>query len=112
MELGKRLLLIISERIGDVIFCTPAVALLKQQLPDARLDILAPSAAAASVFEYNPAIQTIYTAPDKKTLKKLAGEYDSVIDFHNNKISKKYSALLNLPTHHSPRIKKHQHQSA
>lgn len=112
LALGKRLLLITSERIGDVIFCTPAIALLKQQLPDATLTILAPSPAAASVFAHNPAIQYIYTAPDKKTLKRLAQEHDSVIDLHNNKITRYYSDALRLPVQRSPRTKPNQHQSA
>lgn len=112
MKLGNRLLVIVSERIGDVIFCTPAIALLKQQLPAAAIDVLAPSAAAASVFEHNPIIRNIYTAPDKKTLKTLANEYDNVIDFHNNKITRQYSAALNLPIYNSPRSKRDMHQSA
>jgi ADP-heptose:LPS heptosyltransferase len=112
MTLGKRLLLIVSERIGDVIFCTPAIAFLKQQLPDSTIDILAPSAAAAGVFAHNPIIRNIYTAPDKKILKQLSKEYDNIIDFHNNKITRKYSDLLRLPTQRSPRTKSNQHQSA
>lgn len=108
---SKRLLLIVSERIGDVIFCTPAIDLLKKKLPDVQLAILAPSAAAASVFEHNPAIQNIHLAPDKKILKILAQHYDGVIDFHNSKVTRQYSARLNLPTHNSPRTKTQQHQS-
>jgi ADP-heptose:LPS heptosyltransferase len=111
MNLGKNILLLVSERIGDAIFCTPALALLKQQRPASLLAILAPSAAAASVFEHNPAINHIYSAPDATSLKKLAQHYDCVIDLHNNKITRRYSTLLKLPTYRSPRIRAHQHQS-
>lgn len=110
--LGQRLLLIVSERIGDVIFCTPAIQLLKQRLPNATINVLAPSAGAGSVLMHNPAINHIYTSPDKATLKKLSREHDTIIDLHNSKLTRRYSSLLKLPAHASPRIRAGGHQSA
>lgn len=111
MDLGKKILLVVSERIGDVIFCTPAIALLRQQLNDAKIAVIAPSHAAASVFAHNPCVDIVYTAPTKKQLLPLRREYDTVIDLHNSKRTRAYTEHLKLPCCNSPRSKTNQHQS-
>lgn len=112
MSIGNKILLLISERIGDVIFCTPAIQLLKNNLPaNAIIAAITPSAGAASVLAHNPAIQQVYVAPTKKQLAQLTLEYSAVIDLHNSKQTQIYRNNLNLPAYVSPRHRKSVHQS-
>lgn len=90
----KKILLLLSERVGDVIFCTPAIALLAALKPHAEIDALTPSCAAQQVLQNNPAIHTILVNPSKSEIKRLAMHYTTVIDLHNNRTTKKWCELL------------------
>jgi len=101
--LPNKLLLITSERIGDLIFCTPAIDLLHRMKPDAQIDALALSKPSAGILAHNPAINQVFTTPTKKETKELAKHYDAVIDLHTSKLTEQYVKWLNKPTYSSPR---------
>lgn len=90
----EKILLLLSERVGDVIFCTPAIALLASTKPHIEIDVLTPSSAAEQVLRHNPAIHTIFVNLTKSEIKALASRYTTVIDLHNNRTTKKWCELL------------------
>lgn len=104
MKLSDQILVVVSERIGDAIFCTPAIGLLRANMPNAKISILAPTISSAQVFENNPAINHFYIAPSKKLVKNIATNYDSLIDLHDSGITKKYVKQLKIPAFISPRV--------
>lgn len=110
MSLGKNILIIVSERIGDVIFYTPAISLLRASKPNINIDILALSPYAAQVFEHNPDINNIYINPEKSVIKKIANQYDTILDLHNSETTHTYKQWLNQPVLTSPRAGE-EHQS-
>lgn len=106
MNIGNRILLITPKRLGDTIFCTPAISLLHSAKPNAEIDVLALSECSAEVFEHNPAIRQIFITPDKKTTRTISNHYDVVLDLHNTKLSKPYVKWLNKPVYTIPRANK------
>lgn len=108
----KRILFIVPARLGDALFCTPAIKLLKKHNPNAVIDILATSALSASIFQYNPVVNLIRMLPQQNECKQLAENYDLVISrsHHNEELSQVISAL-NLKTLYSPVDDLHVHQA-
>lgn len=100
----RRILLLLSERIGDVIFCTPAIHLLSITYPQSKIDVLTPSRAAAQVLLHNPAIHKVHIDLSEREISNIANEYSMVIDLHNNRATEKWRQLLqHKVTYVSPR---------
>src|SRR5579872_7029566 len=74
------ILLVTAERIGDAIFCTPGIALLKKHRPDLQIDLLAFHQNAADVFRYNPHVNVVHIAHRKQAIRKLAKQYPLVLN--------------------------------
>lgn len=102
---------IVSPRIGDVIFCTPAIHILKCNINNGKIYVIALSEASTKVFENNPDIDSVYIYPDKKAISGISGKIDFIVDFHKNKDSKKYVKLLNKVCYSSTPGKEPVHQS-
>lgn len=101
MELAppRRILVIQLRRLGDVILTTPALAALKREFPESKLDFLVEAPGAEAVAGH-PAIDEIltYEAPGlPETLswimKVRARNYDWVIDFLANPRTAMITAL-------------------
>ena len=107
----KNAVIIVSPRIGDVIFCTPAIHILKSHLSSGKIYAIALSEASAKVFENNPDIDSVYICPDKKALLEASVKIDFVVDFHRNKDTQKYVKLMKKPCYTSPRGARGVHQS-
>jgi ADP-heptose:LPS heptosyltransferase len=80
----KRILLITTSHVGNNIFCTPAIRLLKKHRPAIQLDLVAMSKRGAGVFVGNPDIETVYISTNKYRLRRLARNYDLIIAFHKD----------------------------
>lgn len=102
---------IVSPRIGDTIFCTPAIHILKNNLNPGKLYVIASSEPSAEVFKNNPDISAVYISPNGETIREIADKIDAVIDFHNNKDTQEYLKKLGKPYYVSPRFKTGVHQS-
>jgi ADP-heptose:LPS heptosyltransferase len=76
----EKILLIVGDRIGDTIFCTPAVRLLKQSLPHVQFDALVFSQGAAQVFTHNPDIHTIHVSKNRSVNTKISQQYPLTIN--------------------------------
>jgi len=79
-------LLVVSKRIGDTIFCTPALHWLRASWPRLRIDVIAPSRASADVLRHNPAIDRLWERPGPWTRRRLARlSWDLALDLHGAK---------------------------
>jgi ADP-heptose:LPS heptosyltransferase len=87
-----RILLVRLREIGDVVFTTPAVRVVRQRYPDAHISYLV-EPHAAPVVAHNPHIDQVLVAERRRGLARLvadaalarrlyAGRYDLAIDFH------------------------------
>ncbi len=107
---AKQALIIISERIGDAIFCTPAIRFLKQQYPNLKITILALSVGSGEVFWHNPDIEKLVVTPSIKEFLKLSENCDVLIDLHASKKTFGYLEHWRKTAYISPRAGK-PHQS-
>lgn len=94
----QRVAIILPERLGDTIFHTPSIRLLRKMRPDIRIDIIALSALAAAVVENNPHINAIYIAPNAGEIKRMASRYDVVMNIHNHAASRRCIEALGIPS--------------
>ena len=78
----RKIITVSPARLGDAIFCTPLLRLLKQIFPLAAIDIIALSPAVAAVFENNANIHHILLEPNKSNLDKMRNDYDFAINMH------------------------------
>ena len=95
MTVYEKVLLVTTNHVGNNLFCTPAIHLLKKHWPDTQFDIVAMSARGAAVFAQNPDIHKIYATARKNKIAKLAAKYPLVIGLHHDK-AQKY--LTGVPT--------------
>lgn len=93
----QRVAIILPERLGDTIFHTPSIKLLRKMRPAIRIDVIALSPLAAGVVENNPYINAIYVAPNDSELKRMASNYDVVMNIHNHAASRHCVATLGIP---------------
>ncbi len=94
----KRILIILPERLGDAIFHTPSIRLLKKMRPDASIGVIALSPLSAGVIENSPYIDHIYVKPSPEDTRRVANDYDVVLNVHNHKTSREYVKWLGIPT--------------
>ena len=100
-----RILLIrINYRIGNVLFITPLLNALKQQLPHARVDVLIGSRGPASLIKGLDNIENVYDLPRTLLLHPIdlvrflfhmrANGYDLVININSSSTSDRIATLL------------------
>ena len=58
----EKLLMVLPKRLGDVIFYTPALALIKKHRPEVFIDVIVLTQIAYEVVSTNPAIRHCYFA--------------------------------------------------
>lgn len=86
MKTGHKILVIRFSSMGDVIYTTPVVRCLKQQLPGAEVHFLT-KAAFKYIYDNNPYVDKLHLL--KSTLNETiadirAENFDYIIDLHNN----------------------------
>ena len=82
-ENRKKILLINLHGIGDLVMCTPAIELLRENYPSAQIDMLL-SEPAAVLFENDPRINNLFKFNNKKSfnsIKNVKQKYDTVLLF-------------------------------
>lgn len=95
-----KFLIIRFSSIGDIVFTTPVMRCMKQQLPDAEIHFLTKKNFKA-VTEHNPYIDKFfYYDNNLKELKQQlkAEQYDYIIDLHKNIRSHLIRLSLDVPT--------------
>lgn len=97
-ETPRRILVFVSDRIGDVIFCTPALRLLREAEPTAHVSVMAQSEAAAQVLRGNPCVDRIFLHDEAPALA-TAMRFDVLIDLKANKITRRAAELFGVTPH-------------
>jgi ADP-heptose:LPS heptosyltransferase len=83
---GLKILVIRFSSMGDIIYTTPVVRCLKQQLPDAEVHFLT-KAAFKYIYDNNPYVDKLHLLKPSlsETIKDIKHErFDYIIDLHNN----------------------------
>lgn len=83
-----RLLLLTTNHVGNNLFCTTGIRLLKKHLPDVELDVVAMSVRGARVFDHNPDVHRVYRSLSKMWVCWLAAQYELVIGLHHDVASR------------------------
>jgi ADP-heptose:LPS heptosyltransferase len=78
-------LLLTSNHVGNTLFCTPAIRLLKKRNPSVRFDVVTMSRQAASVFDNNPDVGTVFCVANRWRLRRIAAKYDLVVGLQGHK---------------------------
>jgi ADP-heptose:LPS heptosyltransferase len=92
----------VSDRIGDVIFCTPALRLLREVEPEAQIDVMVQSPAAADVLRGNPSIDRIFSHEEAAAVA-AGSRYDVLVDLKRNKVARRCAALFGFEEQRNPR---------
>lgn len=94
---AKRILVIVSDRIGDVIFCTPALRLLREADPFAHIEVMAQSKAAAQVLRNNPCVDRVFVH-DEATALAAEARFDRLLDLKANRTARQIAERLGIET--------------
>jgi ADP-heptose:LPS heptosyltransferase len=92
----KRVVMVSAARLGDTLFLTPAIRVLKSYRQDVEIDVICPSELSASVLAYNPNINQLYVTPAKRKIEEKIGYYDIGIKIHDNDMARKYFNWLKV----------------
>jgi heptosyltransferase-2 len=111
MLASKGILVIIPERLGDALMCTPAIRYLKQHHPSLKIGALALSELSCATLKNNPDIDRTYLSPNGEILKKLSDYYDLVINVNDRSNALEYVRDLNIPAYHLPPADPQMHQA-
>lgn len=93
----QRVLIILPERLGDALFHTPSIQLLRTLRPRIHIGVIALSTLTADLLRNNPALDAVHVVPDKSATRALAKNYDVVLKLHNHAPARKYVDWLGLP---------------
>jgi ADP-heptose:LPS heptosyltransferase len=82
---GPKILLLTTNHVGNTLFCTPAIHLLKQHLPQVQFDVVVMSPRAAAALADNPDVHQVHKMSSKWRVRRLAKRYQQVIGLHYDK---------------------------
>ncbi|HEY3698988.1 MAG TPA: glycosyltransferase family 9 protein, partial [Spongiibacteraceae bacterium] len=94
----KNVVVILPERLGDALFHTPALRLLKTLRPGIRLDVIALSPLSGEILKNNPHVDNVHIAPGKSETKRLAERYDVALAIHDHAGTRMYADWLDIET--------------
>ena len=112
---GQNILVLTSNSTGNNVFMTPAIKLLRKNLPDSMIEVVALSKLSAQVYNANPYINRLHVIRNAPDFDKLAVNFDHVIPLHPNSL-KKYKSLktkihalpsINSEHHHADQLLDH-----
>ncbi|SMC98528.1 glycosyltransferase family 9 protein [Pedobacter nyackensis] len=110
METPKKILVIRFSSMGDIIYTTPVVRCLKEQLPNCEIHFLTKTQF-QYIYQNNPYLTKLHTLKPKlsDTIKDIKAEkFDLIIDLHNNLRTSIIKLATGLPssTYKKDRISK------
>lgn len=106
---GQNILVLTSNSTGNKVFMTPAIKLLRKNLPDSMIEVVALSKLSAQVFKANPYINKFHVIRNAPDFDKLAVNFDHIIPLHPNTL-KKYKSLK-TKIHDLPSITNNHHHA-
>lgn len=85
---AQKILLVTSGSTGNNVFCTPAIHLLRKQMPEAIIDVVALNKLSAEVFENNPDINQLHVIKNSSGLDRIAKNYSTIFLLNNSAVKK------------------------
>ena len=89
----SKVLLALTDRMGDALFRTPAIRLLKIGYPHLKFSALTFGPAASAALANNPHIEHIHTETDPQKIDNLASDFAVTLSFRSNN---RYRYLQNI----------------
>lgn len=93
----KGILVFFPLRLGDSIFLTPLLKVLRRNYPDARIDAVTLSSVSKEVICNNPHINQAFHLPNGAMLASFNGKYDCFVDTFQSHVSIQYTQHLTMP---------------
>jgi len=84
LKQANKILLLTSSSTGNNIFCTPAIRLLRKNMPQAVLDVVTLNQLTAQVFEKNTDVNQCFVVNKSQKFDVLAKGYDAVLVLNKN----------------------------
>jgi len=75
----KRILLVCAKHTGSNLFCTPAIRLIREQLPECRIEVVALNKLSSEVFSGNTDIDVLHVSTRRRQIRKLTRSMDIVL---------------------------------
>ncbi len=94
LQTAEKILLIAPHRLGDTLFATPGIRILRRTKPNAQIDAVTLSSLSYESLVNNTCINTVYQ-PEQELIEKLAANYDVVLPLQNIKKMQEY--VGNIP---------------
>jgi ADP-heptose:LPS heptosyltransferase len=91
----SKILVLTTSHVGNTMFCTPAVHVLRRLRPHATLDVVVMSRRAAAVFADSPDVDRVFRMTTTWSVRRLARRYDVVVGFHQD-WARPYAAALGV----------------
>ena len=82
---ADKILLLGAGRMGDMLFATPAIKMLRDFRPKAQIDLIVFSELSRETVAYNPAINNIFVSPNRWQAKQLGKQYDIAVAVHQSR---------------------------
>ncbi|MCB1195011.1 glycosyltransferase family 9 protein [bacterium] len=89
-----RILILVSPRIGDVIFATPALRIVRMCCPHAVIDVRAVSQVGLDALANNPHIDSCAVLPSPRAFAAKEIPYNLIINLHDNPDTRKYVSVF------------------
>lgn len=86
-------LIVASPHVGNNIFCTPAIRLLKRTRPQVHIDVLCTRRRGADTFRGNPDVGTTHVVWTRWGLRRIAARYDVVLGMYRDGLGANVSRL-------------------
>ncbi len=110
LSAAEKILLLGAGRVGDMLFATPAIKMLRDAKPNAQIDIIVFSSLSQEVVAHNPAINKIYVSPNRWQLKRIAPKYEIAIAVHESREIQNVARYLhNVQLYNRDAMGKHLH---
>lgn len=91
-------IIVLPERLGDSLFHTPSLRLLKEKRASLKIGVIALSPLCADVLKNNPHIDKLHVLPDRAQTQRIAADYEVAMNVHNHGHARQYIDWLGLPT--------------
>lgn len=107
---GSRVLLAVTDRIGDALFRTPAIRLLNRVYPRIRFDALAFGPGAELVLNRHPGLKRVHRLTDARDIRALAERYDLLLNTRSSNL-RRYLSRVQTPMIQHRRIARQAHKA-
>lgn len=75
----RRVLVLRTDRVGDMVLSTPSLTCLRREYPDAEITLMAPPAP-AEIIRHHPAVDHVAVLTDRALPREMIGRFDLAID--------------------------------